>query len=260
MQKTFVAASVAALLGMGAAASAADVYSGGSMKDGPVSLYAPVSSWTGFYAGVNGGYAWGSDSKLSLDGACDNRRRCPGVEELDPSTKLSPSGGFGGGQIGYNWQSGHLVLGVEADIQGSGIGDKRSVAGGLINLNSDLDWFGTVRGRLGYASGPLLLYATGGFAYGGIRNEVNFTPPVNILFKDHDTATGLVVGGGYEHKFSPAWSIKTEYQFINLGRNDPIAFGVNLCTPGQFKCHDDAFHTVRAGLNYHFGSGYEPLK
>jgi outer membrane immunogenic protein len=218
-----------------AATSAADMNVPGGYKD----TYVP-NTWSGFYIGVNGGWGWSAHND---------------VYATADTAGLQPEGGFGGGQIGYNWQSGQLVFGVEADIQGSGIGDKRPVLG-PINLNSDLDWFGTVRGRLGYASGPLLLYATGGFAYGEIRNEVNFLPP-HILFKDHATATGFAVGGGYEHKFSPAWSIKTEYQFINLGRNDPIAFGANLCTPGVFKCHDDAFHTVRAGINYHFGSGYE---
>jgi outer membrane immunogenic protein len=71
-----------------------------------------------------------------------------------------------------------------------------------------------------------------------------------------------VVGGGYEYKFNQAWSVKAEYQYINLGRNDPTFSGSSLCTPARFgaDCVDDAFHTVRVGLNYHIHPAYEPLK
>jgi outer membrane immunogenic protein len=242
----FTLTSVAAL----ASANAADIYRGpepfaGGYKDGPV-----VQSWAGFYVGVNGGGAWSADKQFAVP---------PAFHGIDPQ------GGFGGGQIGYNWQGiwhPHLVLGVEADIQGAGIDDKATALGAT--FKSHLDWFGTVRGRLGYAFGPSLLYATGGFAYGGLRNEIDTG---GIAFKNHDTATGYTVGGGWEYKFNPAWSVKAEYQYINLGRNDPSAnvgapFGtVNLCTFGVgLVCHDDAFHTVRAGINYHIRPAYEPLK
>jgi outer membrane immunogenic protein len=203
-------------------------------------------SWTGFYIGVNAGYGWSDSSdKFALTAT--------GFHGLEPE------GGFGGGQIGYNWQSANLVLGVEADIQGSGIEDKATDAIGNI-FKSRLDYFGTVRGRLGYAFGPSLLYATGGFAYGGIRNDAISVGPVP--FKFSGTASGYVVGGGYEYKLNPAWSLKTEYQYINLGRNDPenAAFG-SACKFGP-KCEDDAYHTIRLGLNYRFDSDrrYAPLK
>jgi outer membrane immunogenic protein len=122
---------------------------------------------------------------------------------------------------------------VEADIQGAGVEDK-AIDGAGNHFKSSLDYFGTIRGRLGYASGPSLVFATGGFAYGGIKNE---------------TATGFTVGGGWEYMFNPAWSAKVEYQFIDLGRNDPAFAGGSICSAA--KCEDDAFHTVRAGINYH---------
>ena len=115
----------------------------------------------------------------------------------------------------------------------------------------------TVRGRLGYTFGSSLLYATGGFAYGGIRNDaINAIGPTD--FKNHETATGYTIGGGWEYKFNPAWSLKAEYQFIDLGRNDPVFIGINACNIGV-HCERDAFHTVRVGLNYSLGS-YVPLK
>jgi outer membrane immunogenic protein len=263
MQKTLLAATFAALLGMGGAVSAADVYSGGSMKDAPVPLYAPAASWTGFYAGANGGYAWGNDSKLSAAAceysgyyaACDEGRR-----------KLSPSGGFGGGQFGYNVQSGHLVFGVEADIQGAHISGSASLSllGGdaFAHAISELDWFGTLRGRLGYAANNWLIYATGGFAYGGVKDTLNVGILGNARTAGRDeTRTGYAAGGGMEYKINPSWSLKGEFQFIDLGSDKLYteAHGYYAWAAASLKA-DHAYNTVRVGLNYHFGSTYEPLK
>jgi outer membrane immunogenic protein len=183
----------------------------GGYKDTPY----VTADWAGFYAGVNAGSGW------------NDRVQFEQITATGSEFGLNAKGGFGGGQVGYNWQGvwhPHLVLGVEADIQGSDISD--TINAGHIVFKNSLDWFGTVRGRLGYAFGPSLVYGTGGFAYGGIRNE--FTP-----FKFNDTATGYTVGGGLEYKFSPAWSAKVEYQFINLGRNDPTFLGINICASTQ---------------------------
>jgi outer membrane immunogenic protein len=240
MKKTIaISVSALALLAPAAQANAADVYNtpgAGAYKDGPV--YAPVS-WAGFYAGVNGGYGWS-----------------PYTDKLAYSSflGLSPAGGFGGGQIGYNFQGvihPGAVLGLEADIQGSGIGDAQTLQ--AYKFKSNLDWFGTVRARVGVTEGAWLLYVTGGFAFGGINNEV-FLSPQDIL-KSAATATGYVLGGGLEHKFSPAWSLKAEYQYLDLGKRDPFGLG-----PHYYKIDEDAFHTVRVGLNYHVLPGYEPLK
>ena len=111
---------------------------------------------------------------------------------------IKPSGGFGGGQTGYNWQGiwqPHLVLGVEADIQGARIDDASTIPGFLLE-QSKLDWFGTMRGRLGYGIDGTLLYATGGFAYGGL--EKTFYAQGNFDFRSNGTATGYVIGGGIE--------------------------------------------------------------
>jgi len=199
-------------------ASAADLSRGGGYKDGP--SYAAVD-WSGWYAGVNAGGGGTSDSGL-----------------------LSPSGGFGGGQIGYNWQGalgmGHRwVLGIEADIQGSGIDDS------AFGLHSSLNWVSTLRGRIGYTFGPALVYATGGFAFGEVEN-------VGIT----ETQTGYAIGGGVEYRFSPVWSIKGEYQFISLDASDISGAGP-LGLTGKDSSNVDTF---RVGVNYHFGAGWQPLK
>jgi outer membrane immunogenic protein len=266
MQKTLLAATAAALLGMGGAVSAADIYSGGSTKDAPVPLYAPVASWTGFYVGVNGGYAWGNDGTLSAF-ACEYCYWERYYTDDAGRAKLSPSGWFGGGQIGYNWQSGSLVIGIETDIQGAGISDKASLS--LLEgdasafAKSQLDWFGTVRGRLGFISGDMLFYGTAGFAYGGVKDTLN----VSILGDTktrirEETQTGLAAGGGVEYKINPSWSFKAEYLFIDLGSDKLSASaGDGYCAWATASLRaDHSYNIVRAGLNYRLGETYQPLK
>lgn len=246
------AASVAALT---ATANAADMYGA------PAADYVGVN-WTGFYGGVNGGGAWAENENLAVPGLWSG---------------VSPAGAFGGGQFGYNIQGilgRNVVLGVETDIQGGGISD--SVKRCCIAYSSDLDWFGTVRGRVGYGVDRALVYFTGGFAYGGIKNEVNYRSAGNPSGWDYrfdGTATGYVIGGGVEYKFTPRWSVKAEYQYIDLGKNDPTSHGASWGNGGSYtgppsnpigpyknSLTEDAFHTVRAGVNYSFGQDYAPLK
>ncbi len=128
----------------------------------------------------------------------------------DPSAKFGEEGGFGGGQIGYNYQIDRILLGFEADLQGADIGGDKSVTASLSNghyegiadAKSTLDYFGTVRGRIGYTFDRALIYATGGFAYGGVKDTLAVTAvshgsvsPSSSVSSD-GTATGYVVGGG----------------------------------------------------------------
>ena len=209
-----------ALALVAASANAADVYRGGAggYKDGPV--YASVA-WTGYYGGFNVGSGDSANSGY-----------------------LSPSGGFAGGQVGYNWQGvlglgPNVVLGLEADLQGSGIEDS------AFFMKSGLNWFGTVRGRIGYAFGPTLVYATGGFAYGEVENA-----------SVTETQTGYVLGAGVEYKFNPSWSVKGEYQFVSLDASDPWGAGALGLTGGDRS----EVNTFRVGLNYHLSPGFELLK
>lgn len=152
------------------------------------------------------------------------------------------------------------MFGVEADIQGDGIKRKGVDLSGE-RYNTNLDWFGTVRGRVGYTANYTLIYVTGGFAYGGLRQsgeDNGFAPPVT--FKSDGVVTGCVLGGGLEYKFNPSWALKAEYQYLNFGRNDPIFSAAETASADGFHVNDDAYHTVRIGLNYHVGSSYEPMK
>jgi outer membrane immunogenic protein len=171
-------------------------------KVAPLPPPAPaIYKWTGFYGGLNLG---------------------AGIPER------GGVGVIGGGQIGYNYQVSPLfVAGIETDFQGTtlGGGGGRGPRGGR-----GVDWFGSVRGRFGVTafSPALLLYGTGGFAYGDVGNSV---------------APGWTAGGGVEWAFSPAWSAKVEYLYTDLrsGGAPPAPFSGGA-----------RFHTVRAGVNYHF--------
>lgn len=200
-----------------AAASGADIYHGPNAY-GPGPGFAVVN-WSGLYVGANAGYGWSENT--------DN---------------LDPTGGFGGGQIGYNFQSGNIVYGLEADFQGSGISD--SVPGD----KSSLDWFGSVRGRLGYAFNRALIYSTAGFGYGQVHN--------NGWGIGSETQTGWVVGGGVEYKLAPNWSVKGEYQYFDL--EAPWSSWVGPLGDGWGD--RTQFSTIRVGVNYFVGQGYEPLK
>jgi outer membrane immunogenic protein len=211
------ALSVIALTG---AANAADIYrapEGVSYKDTP---YLGVN-WSGLYVGANAGYGWSANT--------DN---------------LDPAGPFGGVQVGYNFQRGNFVFGAEADFQGAHISDSNAFD------KSELNWFGTVRGRLGYSFNRALIYGTGGFAFGNVENSVAALHP----FSNSETQTGWVAGGGVEYKVTPAWSAKAEYQYLDLDANSrvgPLGLGNEDRTQ---------IHTFRVGLNYFWGSVYEPLK
>ncbi len=258
------AAAGALIVGVQANAADLSAYGGGDggYKDGPVY---PSSIWSGFYAGVNGGYGWRQPSDQFAYPAGVSLAGVP----YPAFGGIGAQGGFGGGQLGYNWQSFFgtpaLVAGFETDIQGAGIGDK-TVNSLSETFKTNLDWFGTVRGRLGYSSYNALLYFTGGFAYGGLRQHgEDNTYAISTVYESSGTVTGYVLGGGIEYKFNPAWSLKAEYQYLDFGKHDaPFVSGDPTANPSiqtdASKLTDDAFHTVRIGLNYWVSPAYEPLK
>lgn len=219
-------------LAMTAGASAADY------SDAP-----PAWSWAGFYFGANGGYALStSRDQLALAG--------------DQPTGLYSTGGFGGGQIGYNVQISRWVLGVEADFQSASIGDAVNDLNYGDYFSSQLSSFGTVRGRLGVAFNPMLVYVTGGFAYGNLSSFVNGPVLVGAPYSFSGIATGYALGVGVEYAVDRSWSLKAEYLYLNFGKNDPTSAAgpYSLIYGGGWATvNNDAFNAVRIGLNYRFG-------
>ncbi len=219
----------------------------------------PVMTWTGFYVGANIGGGWSANSINNANLTPYTDPAAGGLWLLPGSANGGSSAGgvVGGGQIGYNYQMAALVLGAEADFQGASMqsGGNKSWAvypspvtpGGLLvplapggNVGVALNWFGTVRARAGYLFTPaFLVYATGGFAYGGVQGQ--FTGYSN-------TRTGWTVGGGVEWMFMPNWSAKGEYLFTDLSSGGTQGWlGANWGN----RRHPE-YHVVRAGVNYHF--------
>jgi outer membrane immunogenic protein len=245
---TYLVAAVA--LALTSSAQAADLYrpSAYGYKDAPEAL---APAWAGFYVGVNGGYGWSAeDSTVQAT-----------IGQLPPqSLAIERDGGFGGGQIGYNYQANRFVVGVEADIQGGDIRGEHSVSVPNIHVDSGLDWFGTVRGRLGYTVDRALIYATGGFAYGGASGSASVKSqllPAPLSADKDTTLTGFTLGGGVEYSLNPRWSLKAEYQYLDFGSNHRVdSYGPAKVTYDT----EPKFDTVRLGLNYRLQDIAAPLK
>jgi outer membrane immunogenic protein len=193
-----------------------------------------VFSWTGFYAGLNAGYAWGDGSGTMGTGFA--------VAAISGSL----SGFVGGGQIGYNWQMGSWVFGVETDLQGSAAkGTVTATAPGYSMLATEkLPWFGSIRGRLGYAFDRTMVYATGGAVYGSA--ELTGTDTALGPFSNSITYWTWTIGGGIEQMFMPNWSAKIEYLYVGSPNKVPV--------PPTAAWVDGSEHAniIRAGINYHF--------
>lgn len=237
----------------------------------PAYVAAPIYNWTGFYIGANAGYGFSDNDTITTTGQAPINVTNVNAGARAASVGLNRDGFVGGGQIGYNWQTGpNFVFGVEADIAYTDFNRSRTIAtfpiGGALptlnnTFNSKMDYFGTVRGRLGYSFGQTLLYATGGFAYGDVDNSASFFGPAgNLQFfgRNSGVKTGYTVGGGIEHAFTSNWSVKAEYLYYDLGSSNvnvaviPLLVGQGGGTGYDTRFRNDG-HIVRAGLNYKFG-------
>jgi outer membrane immunogenic protein len=229
-------------------------------------VYVAPFTWTGAYLGINAGYGTGESTGSEYCTTPAGVVSGAGCNAPMPAA-LSPAGGFVGGQIGYNYQTGLFVWGVEGDIQVSHINDSTGAtplpcciptlgATGYTLLRSEnLDWFGTVRGRLGLAVWDrTLIYGTGGLMYG--EEVVNFlvTTPFTTTYQAQSsgTHTGWVAGGGIEYAFTNKISAKVEGLYYDLG-SETIAAS-NTASPFTETAN---FHykgaLVRLGANLKFG-------
>ena len=224
----------------------------------------PVFSWTGFYIGVNAGYGWGE-----LDDAVSPLPSPAAFGAAPFTVRPEPEGFVGGIQFGYNWQTGNFVWGLEADFQGTTLDETKTraplstaagvpVPGWNSRVKAELDWFGTVRGRLGVTFMPeLLAYVTGGFAYGDVKvsSRTTFTPaaPFTYVGSGSSTETGWTVGGGLEYGFGN-WSAKVEYLYVSLSAPSHVALPLAANPPFRLRhsVGDLDLNIVRVGLNYRF--------
>ncbi len=233
---------------------------------------APVFTWTGFYLGLNAGYAWDSTAYATSMLPGSHLGALANVLSVSASgTGAGSRGGFtGGAQAGFNYQMGMFVAGVETDIafvpkafslNGSGILTTGNPY--LINHSINSGVFGTVRGRLGVAFDRALIYATGGLAYRTGNYSWNY---FDTLFAATGGASaglklGWTIGGGVEYAFAPNWTVKAEYLHSDFGTVDTTGIVVST-TGGVNVVSTSARHRsdlVRLGVNYKFGWGGAPV-
>ena len=246
MNKAFVAGLAVAALALGVPpASAADVDTRPVYKAPPItpSYY----NWSGFYVGGHVGGAWADKNWTQT---------FPGAFTGNTSS-FSADGFIGGGQIGYNWQTGALVFGVEADASKSGqSGSGAQTVPGWTSA-TDINWIGTVTGRVGYAWDRMMLYGKGGFAW---ADEDHSQSLGGVLVSTTNAShTGWTLGLGLEYAITNNWSAKIEYNYIDLGaRNVGFANAVPP-TPGARAVDgfdiDQTMHVVKFGVNYRFDWG-----
>jgi outer membrane immunogenic protein len=260
--------------------------------DLPLRAPAPVVaafSWTGLYLGANVGGHWGSDRITTAS----NPVGFPppintNIDALSPTT-LKPQGATGGFQMGYNWQINNFVFGLEGDANWLGGSASRHLVfpfltspaifflpaqtvGSFMDNTTGTRFIGTVRPRVGFAIDHLLLYATGGVAFGSVKTTDSFcnygcVPLVGNSTSGGGIATkvGWTAGAGAEWAISNSWSIKAEYLYVNLG-------SFNNSIPGSANCerffnsgfgfpspncnitvnHKYTDNIARVGVNYHF--------
>ncbi|MDH6258301.1 outer membrane beta-barrel protein [Bradyrhizobium sp. BR13661] len=257
---------------------------------GCVSADAGEINWTGFYAGLNGGYGWARGGVTALPGDALTQSLSFGQPVVPPvSASLNANGGLGGGQVGYDWQfAGRGVVGVEADIAATSLKSSASVPLSLFgtqpatfNVSRNIDWVGTVRGRIGFLASPdLLLFATGGFAYGRVGESASVSLPAGasnsignfgyafacgpfygftscFAGSSSRIATGWAAGIGGEKRFTQNLSLKVEYLHVDLGSsNYPMIgslYGGTPFAPSFLNARSSTtIDLVRAGLNYNF--------
>lgn len=210
--------SALALVTMMGAANAADLPRRNAMPT-KAPAYAAPYNWTGFYVGVNGGGGWGRSN----------------VSAPFTSGDFNTSGGLIGGTLGYNYQMGQAVFGLEGDVDWSNIRGSSACGAGFA-CETRNDWLGTARGRIGYAFDRFMPFVTGGAAFGNIKNSVTGIGSSDV------TKTGWALGGGIEGAIAGPWTAKAEYLYTDLGHGGSV-----LGAEARFKAN-----VVRAGLNYRF--------
>jgi len=215
---------------------------------------APAYNWGGFYIGAHVGYGW---SRTTAD-----QYNMAGV--LQASGSGSADGVLGGGQIGYNWVfAPNWLFGLEADITATDI--HGSSSGSIVNqgsstVSSRIEYVGTGRGRIGYFSNNVLVYATGGVAWAGTKATREITAVANQQAialvgqapSSSQTTVGWTVGGGLEWGFAPNWSAKAEYLYTEFNPSPTFTyvFATNAADR-RFDSHTQ-LHAVKFGVNYHF--------
>jgi outer membrane immunogenic protein len=241
MNKVFTLTTVALVAFVGAVqpVTAADLPTRPAYAPAPIMSPVPVYNWTGIYVGLNGGYGWGNQDPLNL------------ITNRFDGASVAFSGGVFGGTAGAQIQSGHVVIGFEADLDWANMKGSATfvptVGGGIIvpaaiSASTNIDWETTARARVGYAQNNWLFYATGGLAILGTKAA--FTPALTLTCGNYTLLNcsgtskqiGAALGAGVEYGITQNVSAKLEYLYITAASLD-------------VSHHSE----IRLGVNYRFG-------
>lgn len=225
----------------------------------------PVFSWTGFYIGTNAGGHWDDDEIAYELNPAENVGANATALDAVLATALHPNGFIGGGQVGYNWQTGNFVIGLEGDVNGLTGKVSRFVRGfpgtgtdpeDFATNSTEATFLATLRGRLGWAVERTLFYVTGGAAWGTIKTTDTFGSNNGTILQttsDSTTRAGWTVGGGVEYAFWNNFSIKGEYLYVDLGDFDTHIPAAPTYVNTDFAVHHNYTENIaRVGLNYKF--------
>jgi outer membrane immunogenic protein len=227
--------------------------SAAAAREAYASAAAAVHDWTGFYAGAHFGGAWGKTRAHESDTEVE-----PGAgnwNAFGDTFEAKTSGIVGGVQAGYNWQMNSIVTGVEADLGYLGFkGQASSSLAPDTIVSGTGGFYGTLRGRLGYAWDRALLYATGGLMVADLGTSVNdvaFVPNPGIIYTDKThVQAGWTVGGGVEYALARGWSVKGEYLHFDLGSKRVYGIQENFGPPNTYAWDiKNSGDIVRIGFN-----------
>ena len=260
MRRTIIAA-FAAVASMSTTAYAADLGGGGSLKDAPAAYDAPAAIWAGLYVGGSAGFGVGDTSgKLMFDrydtpvlSKATSRMDGEEIDILDfLSSDYDVNGAIYGVHVGYNFQRGNLVYGVELGLNGTDIDGSDSCVV-IFKCERALDWYATAVARLGYASGKTLFYGFGGVAWGEVQTDISLLGVLPIA-SGEETHLGWVAGLGIEHALSDRFSVRVEYSHVDLGEEDH-SLGEGLSSEV-----DLSFDAIKIGASYKLSGGHEALE
>ena len=243
------------LASVGAIAIAGSAFAADLPHRGPPPVYLPpppIFTWSGLYMGGQIGYAWASDTA--------------NFTTLDPdrtffSADTSPQGVIGGAHVGYNLQIAQWVVGLEGSVDGTSLSKSVFLAGGPGFLDPDhpdlavgsrAEVQGSIRARLGFAFDRVLLYATGGAAFAGVKNDYALSRTISLSEGISKTRSGWTVGGGLAYAVTNNWSIRAEYRYSDFGSYNDYPFATLASVP--VARHHLTENQVQAGFSYKFNS------
>jgi outer membrane immunogenic protein len=222
-----------ALLTSTAGVPAADLPTAPPAYGAPGPVLMPLHNWTGFYVGAQVGYGWGQSS---------GTQNADGTFFPVVPYSIDPAGVLAGGHVGFDYQTNTLVVGAEADIEASNLNGSTAISAfdQTYFFNVKAETLASVRGRVGWAQDRLMLYGTGGVAWGYVT-----TPPLDAL---NGWRTGWTAGAGAEYALPRNWSAKIEYRYTDLGRASSFDPSLNSTDDNKLS-----FHAVRLGVSRKFG-------